>query len=372
MSKKIKVCHFTSVHKANDVRIFLKECVSLAAAGYEVSLVAPACKTEEINGVRIIGVDVPAEGRISRMLKTSKKVFERALIVDADIYHFHDPELLQFALRLKRKEKKVVYDAHEDLPKQILGKFWINSALRPIIAGLVRIYENYIAARLTYIITATPAIRDRFKKINPSCIDINNFPLADELASHTPWANKKNEVCYIGGISEIRGAKQIVKAMQFTNNITLNLAGTISPLALHTSLKEIPSWNKVTYAGFVDRKQAGEIMSRSKAGLVTFMPLPNHVDAQPNKMFEYMSAGIPIIASYFPLWKEIVEGNKCGICVNPEEPEEISKAIGHLLSNDAEAEQMGKNGREAVVKKYNWEVEKKKLIDLYSHIASLK
>jgi glycosyltransferase involved in cell wall biosynthesis len=109
-------------------------------------------------------------------------------------------------------------------------------------------------------------------------------------------------------------------------------------------------------------------MSHSKAGIVTFHPLPNHIDAQPNKMFEYMSAGLPIITSNFPLWKEIVEGNSCGICVNPLDPEEIGKAIEYIISHSNEAEKMGQNGKKAVLEKYNWQVEEKKLFEVYEEL----
>lgn len=112
----------------------------------------------------------------------------------------------------------------------------------------------------------------------------------------------------------------------------------------------------------------GNVMSQSKAGIVTFHPLPNHIDAQPNKMFEYMSAGLPIITSNFPLWKEIVEGNNCGICINPLEPKEIAQAIEYIITHPKEAEQMGQNGKKAVLEKYNWGVEEKKLFEIYKEL----
>jgi glycosyltransferase involved in cell wall biosynthesis len=121
----------------------------------------------------------------------------------------------------------------------------------------------------------------------------------------------------------------------------------------------------VNYKGWVDRKTMREVLKKSKAGLVTFLPLPNHVSAQPNKIFEYMSAGIPVIASNFDLWREIIEGNSCGICVNPENPTEIAQAINYLIANDKEAQKMGENGKRAVVEKYNWTIEKKKLFNVY-------
>jgi len=106
------------------------------------------------------------------------------------------------------------------------------------------------------------------------------------------------------------------------------------------------------------------------AGLVLYHPVPNHTDAQPNKLFEYMSAGIPVISSNFPLWKEIVEGHQCGICVDPLKPDEIAKAIQWILDNPEKAKKMGENGRRAVEEKYNHTVEEKKLLTLYKLLLS--
>ncbi len=96
--------------------------------------------------------------------------------------------------------------------------------------------------------------------------------------------------------------------------------------------------------------------------------MPNHVDAQPNKMFEYMSAGIPVIASDFPLWREIIEGCGCGICVDPLDPKKIAEAIDYLVDNPEIARRMGENGRKAVYDRYNWDVEEKKLLALYDSL----
>ena len=152
---------------------------------------------------------------------------------------------------------------------------------------------------------------------------------------------------------------------EFTKNIKLNLAGSFSEKAVEKEVKTYNGWQKVNELGFLDRVGVANVMSYSKAGIVTFHPLPNHIDAQPNKMFEYMSAGLPIITSNFPLWKEIVEGNNCGICINPLEPKEIAQAIEYIITHPKEAEQMGQNGKKAVLEKYNWGVEEKKLFEVY-------
>ena len=82
-----------------------------------------------------------------------------------------------------------------------------------------------------------------------------------------------------------------------------------------------------------------------------------------------MSAGIPVIASNFPLWRDIIESNRCGLCVNPMRPEEIAGAIDFLVNNPAQAEQMGASGQLAVRDCYNWSIEEKKLLGLYDSLV---
>ena len=155
----------------------------------------------------------------------------------------------------------------------------------------------------------------------------------------------------------------MVEAIEKTK-YRLLLAGDFEP-GLEGQLKRLFGWRHVDALGFVDREGVRATMARSMAGMVLFHPEPNHIDAQPNKMFEYMSAGIPVIASNFPLWKEIVEGAECGICVDPLNLKEIAGAIQFIVEHPAEAKQMGKNGRRAVEERYNWGREEKKLLGSY-------
>ncbi len=366
----IKVCHISSAHSSKDIRIFIKECTSLANAGFDVSFVVPTEKSELVNNVNIIAVEKNGNGRLKRMTKTVWKVYKKAKSLNADIYHFHDPELLSIALLLKSKNNRVIFDAHEDVSKQILEKYWINRYLRKFVSSLYKMVENFITKRLDGIVAATPYITTRFTGINKNVININNYPLLNELSNNTEWKSKKNEICYIGGVSEIRGCKEIIEAMGFLNNVKLNIAGNYSPDNFKDELSKINGWNNVIEHGVVGRSEVAEILKKSKAGLVTFYGVPNHIDAQPNKMFEYMSAGVPVIGSNFPFWEEIILGNNCGICVNPENPKEISQAIKFIIDNDDKAQEMGNNGRKAVIEKYNWGGEEKKLLDFYKNLIT--
>lgn len=363
---KIKICHITSVHSTYDVRIFLKECRSLSETGHEVHLVTANQENDIQDNVHIHGVGSPKRTRIKRMMYTVKEVFEYSKNLNADVYHLHDPELLRIALKLQKTGAKVIYDAHEDIAKQVLGKFWIPSLLRKPIAYFIKHYEDRIVSKINGVITATPAINDRFKQINRNAVNINNYPIIEP--NSTIKKDVRNEICYVGGITEIRGLKQLIQALEIcTKEVKLHLIGSGSESFLN-ELKGLKGWNKVKYWGQQNREKVKEILSSCKIGVVTFLPLPNHIDAQPNKIFEYMYEKLAIIGSNFPLWKQIIEEKNCGKCVDPLNPLEIAQTIDQLMDNNELTMQMGKNGYEQVFTNFNWDKEKTKLISFYANL----
>jgi glycosyltransferase involved in cell wall biosynthesis len=367
ISNQAKIVHLTSAHTRYDTRIFLKECRALAAAGYYISLVvADGLGDEQKDNVFIYDVG-SSKNRIDRMTRICRRVYNKAIELEANIYHIHDPELIPYGLRLKSADKIIIFDAHEDLPKQIIGKAYLNKLTRGVLSRIIGIYERRVCNHFDAIVSATPSINEKFLRINPKSVNINNYPLLGELSSDEfDWSKKMEHICYIGGISAIRGITFIVHAMSFvTSGARLKLVGPFSNENLAKEVRRMNGWSNVDELGFLDRKEVASVLSTSIAGLVTFLPLPNHIDAQPNKMFEYMSAGIPVIASDFPLWREIIEENKCGICVDPAKPNEIANAIDYIVSHPNEAEKMGRNGKNVVIEKYNWAIEEKKLLSLY-------
>jgi glycosyltransferase involved in cell wall biosynthesis len=364
--KIIKVGHLTSVHPPFDVRIFYKECVTLAGAGYEVVLIAPYERNEVVDGVRIRAVPKP-KNRLDRMTRTVWRVFKAALDERLDFCHFHDPELIPIATLLKLTGKRVIYDVHENVREDILAKTYINPRLRTLIAWLAGIAERISAICFDGIVAATPAIAKRFP--SKKSVTVHNFPVLDNLPSveSQPYTERGPIVAYVGVISVDRGLKEMIEATAYlppSLNAKLVLAGSCDS-EVESAIQQTANGVRVEFKGWLSQDGVSRLLSNTRVGLVLLHAVGGFVESYPIKMFEYMATGVPIVASDFPLWGEIIRKSKCGILVNPLDPKSIALAIQWLLEHPDEAEEMGRNGREAARARYNWLTEAQQLRSFY-------
>ena len=365
----LDIVHLSSAHPRYDSRIFGKQCRSLAAHGHRVTLIVADGRGDEVLDEVCILDAGAAYGRTQRMLGATRRVYQRALALAPDVVQLHDPELLPAGLLLRQRGCKVLFDAHEDVPLQLLGKPWLYPWARPALAALYARFEASACRRLDGVITATPHIRERFSTINARTVDINNFPMSEEFTAPCDWTGKPLQVCYVGGLSAIRGTAELVRACELLQTpVRVCLAGSFAEPAFARRLQARPGWRRIDAAGTLGRGEVAQLMAASRAGLVTLLATPNHLEALPVKMFEYMAAGIPVIASDFPRWRAIVDGAACGLCVAPRDPAAIAAAIDYLASHPDIGRRMGENGRRAVHERYNWRTESTKLIDFYAHL----
>jgi glycosyltransferase involved in cell wall biosynthesis len=372
--RKIQVVHLSTVHPRNDTRIFIKQVQTLSIALHkEVSLVVADGYGDDLKA------DQPA---IYDLGKLPASRFKRAVIGNfrsfvflwrgkPQLVHFHDPELIPLGLLLRLRGCKVIYDVHEDVPRQTMSKYWIPVIFRWPVAKAIAAMEWLAGKVFSAIVPATPTIAKRFPV--GKTVLVQNFPIQSELVlpEPLPYLGRPSKFAYVGGIADIRGGKEMVQALEHIADlpeVRLEMAGGISPESFATELVDLKGWSKVIYRGLLNRQEVSSLLSNARAGLVLFQLMPNHVDAQPNKMFEYMSAGLPVIASDFPLWREIVAGAGCGLLVEPSDPHAIADALRWVLEHPSESEAMGKKGQEAVHKIYNWERESTQLIGLYNKL----
>lgn len=371
-----KVCILTTVHPPFDTRIFHKQAKTLVQAGYDVTLIAQHGRDEVVDRVRIIALP-KSRNRFTRIFGLTWRVFRLALRQQADVYHFHDPELLPAGLLLKLfTGKRVIYDVHEDYSQAIRTKPWLLPSLRGLIAITFGGFERLLARLLDGVIAATDEISRRFSE--RKTVVVKNYPIlafAKSLRSNPEipqGANRNNfTLIYVGGLADIRGIYELVKALEFIDEkyrAGLKLLGKFTDQDFAERVRALKGFAKVNSLGWVPYEEVYQHLQMADVGLVCLHPEIRYQVALPVKLFEYMAAGLPVVASNFSLWKEIVEGNKCGLTVDPLNPQEIAKAIEYLLEQPELRRKMGENGRRAVMERYNWEREAEKLLAVYGRL----
>lgn len=361
----------TSVHTPFDPRIFHKECRSLVRGGFSVTVIGRDWQEGERDSVSVRSVR-GRTSRLDRMTRVVWEIYQEARRQNADVYHFHDPELIPVGLLLRATGKHVIYDIHEDMPKEVQSKHYLPRWSRSVVAWFVARLEGTASGQMSALVAATPSIAKRFVPLNRRTIVVHNYPYVRELVrenEQTPWKNRRQSVAYVGGLARVRAIVEMIDAMSFLPDslpAMLELAGPAEKG--DTDLREFhnrPGWLRVHYHGFIDQRRTFQILQQVRAGLVLYHPAPNHYESLPQKIFEYMGAALPIIASDFPFWRKLLGESGCGIFVDPLRPKQIADAIEYVLTHPREAEEMGRRGQAAVLQQFNWDSEAEKLIQLY-------
>lgn len=362
-----RVCVMTSAHASDDVRIYQKQCRSLSAAGWHVAMVVPHDQDETVDGVRILGVRRRV-GRLQRFSLTAWDVYRRALSTKAVVYHFHDPDLLPIALLLRRKGLHAIYDAHEDLPATIRHKEWLPEVTRPAVCMAASALERQVARRMSAIVTVNDEIADRIRAVNSRTVVVANYPRLSEFENLDVERDPRLLVSF-GGISAQRCTGEIVSAVaSLASNVEcrLLLAGPIDAESLLSDLSNFS--DRIKYVGTLRRPEMVETLSRSAGSLVLFSAQSNHYIPGSNRLYESLAAGVPVIVSAFPRWQRLVDEHGVGLAADQTDPDDIARAIEVLLSDPAEAVQMGHRGRKLVEHIWCWEREEQKLLALYTDI----
>lgn len=358
MSHHGVTAHVTTAHRANDNRIFRKECTSLAEAGVKVALVAVADESRLVDGVALRAL--PRRGsRLARMILGPMDAWRELRRLRPDVIHVHDPELIPLAVVWKLIHRsRFVFDAHEDLAKQVMGKPYIPANLRPTVRLFASALERAADRYADLIVAATPSIARLFTR--SEVVLVQNFPWLRDFPTPTPVPEGTTAAVYVGGIAEARGALDMLEAISLAQTKPrLVLAGPVATESLRQTLEKNPA---VTYHGLLPASEVPGVVDEGAVGMVLFHPLPNNLEAQPTKIFEYMAAERPFICSDFPFWRDLVGSYDCGLFVDPQDPVAIAEALDTLIADPELAARMGKNGRHAVEQKFVFENEAERLV----------
>lgn len=365
-----RVIILAPVHDYDDVRVFQKEAKTLAAAGYEVRLLARAERALEEDGVRVVPLPRPA----SRLVRFARLpgVLRRALRERGDVYHLHNPDTLPLALALRLLGKRVVYDTHEDFSRRLHARRWIPRPLRPLLARAVAAAEGAVARRVDLAVGTQPAVRDR---LGPRALLLGNppivsGPLIDEAHAQAAGIERTPgpfRLVYAGRITRPRGLFTMLDALALANAehpVRLWLIGPFNE-GDQPAAERHPAWRFVDYLGVLPQARAFAHLARADAGLVTILDVGDHRDTSPNKLFEYQVFGLPFVASDFPAWRAQMADVEAGVFVDPADPAAVAAEILRLARDPGLRERMGEAGR-AFVARYNWEGESRKLLAAYA------
>jgi len=360
----------TTVHPPFDTRIYHKEAVSLAKK-YDVTVIAPSDGVieQKTDNVRVITVKKPGSKLFHPL--TLLRVFIEGMKQNCDVYHCHEPSSLLVAVILKLiKQKKVIYDAHEHFPLLISENSAFPTFLRPIVRIFASIWERLLLYFADVIITVDEVLALNYRKYHSAVCVISNYPPLHLIEELEP-VDLTGQMIYVGGISKERGFYEMLHAAEMAH-VPLVCVGDFTDEKNRSEiiqyLREHPSKN-ISFTGRLSHPDTLKHIAQSMAGMCILHPTPRFIDAVPIKLFEYMACGKPVIASDFPVVREVVEEGGCGVLVDPRNVEEISKVIQDLFNNPDIAKEMGKNGQRIVAGQYNWGRMEKKLLDLYESIA---
>lgn len=371
MSNKIKVAHMTTVHNPKDTRIFYRECLTLFENNFDVYLISRSTK-ESLFPVK--SVQIPHVGvKHLRILFSPLLAFTSSIRLNCKIYHIHDPELIPVGFLLKTLGKSVIYDVHEEYAKFFSEKEWVPVQIRRLLAKIYTILETLACKKFDAVIAATPKIAEGLK--TQSKFTIHNYPRRGELSrrDYDP-ATRENKLIYTGNITIIRGIKEMVNMIGIVNQrsnigtIKLVICGDFSPEEVRKEVSELDGWKYVEYLGYLDRDILAEEMNKCKIGLAILHPTSNHVESIPNKLFEYMSMGLPIVCSNFTTWHNIVENGECGHSVDPFAIETMADTVLKMMQNNDILQKMSNKSISLFNEKYNWDSESENLIKCYNYV----
>lgn len=369
------IVHATTVHPRKDTRIFFKECISIAKnTNYSIALWVRDGRPPEIHSnVKIENLGTAPKNRVDRFISGIASLATKSIVRKPDLIHIHDPELVTLIPLWITVGIDVIFDMHENIPKDISSKHYLSKSQKAIIFVLYRIFE-----RILILSTAVICAENSYAQYYPWLkrkATILNYPRIASIPSKARI--QKYTFGYLGSVSHNRGIISATKAIKRLRGTgvpaTFLCIGPIDP-----KVQVAPLFSEAVHEGWLEapgRIQADKawpLIAQCRIGLAILDNEDNFTTSYPTKIFEYMAIGIPIIASDFPLYKETVDRAQCGITVSPDSEKEIFDAMRLLATNETIASELGNNGRLSVSSHYSWESEEEKLNSLYEGLISSK
>ena len=388
----MKITHISSVHPRYDIRIFHKMASSISQSGNDCSLVVfDGLGNELLNGVRIIDLGKVSKFRFLSIISITLKLYFLLVNKKTDIFHLHDPELFFIGLLLRFKNRLVVFDLHEDIFTQIVKKKYLKYYTNYLCSICIKLLFFLFLRYFNYIVCATNYISNKYRFYNEHIDSVQNYPKVDLTVKYCKYGfrtisdqsflthcgniitlSNKFIITYVGDISFDRGLVEMVQlSKMLPSNVIVVLAGQYTCIDSKELLIKSHEQGLICYLGLIDRNRVSNLLDISNVGLCLLKPVENYYNSKPTKIYEYMLHRVPFLASNFPEITKIVKNYKCGVIVDPKNPQAVSSAALNLISDEKECKKFGQNGRHAILKKYNWSSEFLKLQKIYKQLIQI-
>jgi|GEM_PF-280282 len=371
------LCHFTTAHAQLKSRAFHRLCLPLARDGVHVNYISPAT-VQHVRGIDFVSIP-ERRSRVARALWNRPLL--RALVdADAQIYHFQDPELLPVALALKIFFKKhVIYDAYEDFPSMARESASIPAPWRALSARLVKMGEWLAAHFLDAVVTADPFTLRRLARTGGSRkLVFSNFPNLDYFPPPGP-APKPFDLVYRGGLSERAGTYDLLESLRILKSrarpLRLLLIGYCDDADAETVLRnriaKMGLGANVEIRGRVPHERMASALSQASIGICPLRATPKFALNVPVKVFECWACGLPVIASNLPPIRPYFRNARAGLLFQAANADDLARAIKWMLDHPGAADAMGKNGRAAVIERFNNRAEIRRFERLLAQVAAV-
>jgi glycosyltransferase involved in cell wall biosynthesis len=374
----MRVCHVCNTHPVDDGRVFHRTCVGLAEAGYEVHLFAVSDRAEMYCERGVFIHPLPECQSRRRRFARRFRVAQMAAEVEPDLFHVHEPEVLGAVLKVAGS-RPVIYDVHELYLDILQVRDWIPQLMKPLIGPAWDRWERRLVRRCAGVVVVTESIAQRYYRLHKKVAVVANYPPLTGIEDLPPVSRDGMTCVFAGLLTHHRGLSETLKALGILKGrglaVPLALAGRIDSDEYFRSLwveaDRLGIKELVSYHGVLSQKEAFVFQQRASIGLVPYLPLPYCMASMANKLAECMALGLPVVFSDFPNYREVAGTSGAGIAVDPTKPDQIADAIEYLIRNPDVARQMGEAGRRAVRERFNWTVERAKLLELYRDILGV-
>jgi glycosyltransferase involved in cell wall biosynthesis len=372
---RVDICFLSSKHPPRDTRIFNKEAVSLADAGFAVAHIAPGTgrRTSE-KGVEIVEYR-PPKGLVDRLLQMPR-LWKLARGFDAAAYHCNEVDSWFLGVLLGIVTgRKVIFDVHEVYPDEF-AESRFPEGLRPAVAACVRLAIRAMLPFTDRVVLAKESARPDYPCARDKVALVQNFtPVRSGNGLARQTRRKEGDrikAVHMGGMSRERGWPQLIDALRQPGlaNVDVLLMGNFpggDQAEFERTAEQAGLAGRFEIVEWLPFREAYSRVLECDIGLVLFQPgRQNHVCALPHKMFDYMLAELPVVVPGFAVEvARIVREADCGMLVDSSDPKDIARALRELTADERRRRELGERGRKAVLARYNWEQEARALVEMY-------